>query len=338
MTDTPSDTPNSRALPVAAAVAALVAVLVAGVGLGARAISPAEILRVLADPGGEGYTAHVLWTERIPRTLLGLLVGAALGASGLIMQALTRNPLADPGILGVEQGAALAVVAAILLWDVGGAHGYFWPALGGAAITAVVVYLIGVRAAPTGATIGLVLAGVAIAAVMSSLTTLLVVRDEVLFSHLRSWSVGRLTGRAGILGEITPFAVAGLLLALPLGRTLNLLALGEHTATALGLRVGRARLVCAAVAVLLCAAATAAMGPVAFVGLIGAHGARLLIGADHRRSLPLSMVCGAVLLVAADIAGRVAPGPGEVQVAVMTAIVGTPFFVWLARRRNLARA
>ncbi|MET9692470.1 iron chelate uptake ABC transporter family permease subunit [Streptomyces sp. NPDC006514] len=137
--------------------------------------------------------------------------------------------------------------------------------------------------------------------------------------------------------QVLPFALTGLLLALPLGRTLNLLSLGDETARGLGIRVEPARLASAAVAVLLCAAATAAVGPVAFVGLVAAHTARMLVGADHRWSLPLSMVCGAVLLVGADTAGRLVIDHGEIQVSVMTALLGTPFFVWLARRRDLVR-
>ncbi|MEV6396665.1 iron ABC transporter permease [Streptomyces sp. NPDC051907] len=334
----PPRTRSSRgATVVLAAVAVLAVTLVAGIGLGVREISPAEIVHVLLHPGGESYNSHVLWTERIPRTFLGLLVGAALGASGLIMQALTMNPLSDPGILGVEQGAAMFVVLGIVLFGVTGIHNAFWLALAGSAVTAALVYLIGTRTGAGSSTLGLVLAGVAIAAVMSSLITLLSVRDEAVYAHLRFWSVGQLTGRAEIMGEIAPFAAVGLLLALPLGRTLNILSLGDEAARGLGVKTDRARLASAAVAVLLCAAATAAVGPVAFVGLVAAHCARMLAGPDHRWSLPVSMAAGAILLIASDTAGRLVLDHGEIQVGVMTAIVGTPFFVWLARRRNLVR-
>ncbi|MFD9907500.1 FecCD family ABC transporter permease [Streptomyces sp. NPDC059063] len=316
---------------------ALAAAVVASVGLGARDISPLDVVRILLHAGGDGYDSDVLWTERIPRTFLGLLVGAALGGSGLIMQALTLNPLSDPGVLGVQQGAAFAVVLGILFLDVTGVSGYFWLALAGSAVTAVLVYLIGTRTNAGSSTIGLVLAGVAVAAVLASLSTLLVVRDEAVYAHLRFWSVGQLAGRSRALDDITPFAAVGLLLALPLGRTLNILGMGDETARGLGVKVERARLASAAVAVLLCATATAAVGPVAFVGLVAAHCARMLVGADHRWSLPLAMVLGAVLLLAADTAGRLVLAHGEVQVSVMTAVVGTPFFVWLARRGDLAR-
>ncbi|MGW6839062.1 FecCD family ABC transporter permease [Streptomyces sp. NPDC054949] len=315
----------------------LATVVIASVGYGARDISALETVKILLHPGGGGYNHDVLWTERIPRTLLGLAVGASLGASGLVMQALTMNPLSDPGILGVEQGAAMFVVLGILFLDVNDASGFFWLALVGSAVSAALVYLIGTRTNAGSTTLGLVLAGVAIAAVLASIVTLLVVRDEAVYSSLRFWSVGQLSGRSQVLGEIAPFAVIGLLLALPLGGTLNALSLGEETARGLGVRVQRAQLAGAAVAVLLCASATAAVGPVAFVGLVAAHVARMLVGADHRWSLPLSMLCGAVLLVGADTVGRLVLDHGEIQVSVMTAVVGTPFFVWLARRRDLVR-
>ncbi|MEO3976446.1 iron ABC transporter permease [Streptomyces sp. CAU 1734] len=315
----------------------LVAVLIASIGLGARSIAPGEVVGIVLNPDGDGYNSHVLWTERIPRTFLGLVVGAALGASGLVMQALTMNPLSDPGILGIEQGAAMFVVLGIVSFGVTGVTAYFWLALVGAALTSAVVYLIGIRTNAGSSTIGLVLAGVAVAAVMSSLITLLVARNEAVYAHLRFWSVGQLTGRGSIVDEIAPFVIAGILLALPLGRTLNILSLGDETARGLGIRVERSRLMAAAVAVLLCASATAAVGPVAFVGLIAAHCARMLVGADHRWSLPVSMGVGAILLTAADTAGRIILDNGEIQVAVMTAAIGTPFFVWLARRRDLVK-
>ncbi|MFE9044637.1 FecCD family ABC transporter permease [Streptomyces sp. NPDC007818] len=336
--DTPARTRTSRVTVVSVlAVAAVLVTLVASIGLGARDISPLEVVRILLHPGEQAFNTHVLWTERIPRTFLGLAVGAALGAAGLVMQALTANPLADPGILGVEQGASMFVVLGIMLLGVTDTGDYFWLALLGASVTATLVHLIGTRTDAGSSAVGLVLAGVALAAVMSSLITLLVVRDKEAFFHLRFWSVGQLTGRAEVLSHLMPFVLVGLLLALPLGRTLNILGLGDDTARALGVRVERARLTAAAVAVLLCAAATAAVGPVAFVGLVAAHCARLLVGPDHRWSLPISMAAGAVLLTGADTAGRLVLDHGEVQVGLMTAIVGTPFFVWLARRRDLVR-
>lgn len=310
-------------------------VTITGIAVGARDISIADVVHVLLHPNGTSYNSYVLWTERIPRTLLGLLVGAALGASGLIMQALTLNPLADPGILGVEVGAAFFVVVGVVVFHIGDLRIYFWFALVGAALTAALVYLIGTRTAVGGSALGLVLAGAATAALMAALINLLIVRSPATAASLRFWSVGQLTGRAEVLGEAMPFLIVGLLLALPLGRTLNILALGEDTAAGLGVRVGHTQLICAAVAVMLCAAATAACGPVGFVGLVAGHLARMLVGTDHRLALPMAMLVGSALLLAADVAGRIVLPGGELEVGIMTAVIGTPFFVWLARRRDL---
>ncbi|MFT4167248.1 MAG: iron ABC transporter permease [Microlunatus sp.] len=314
---------------------AVLTVTIIGIAVGARDISAADVVQVLLHPDGTSYDSYVLWTERIPRTILGLLVGAALGASGLIMQALTLNPLADPGILGVEVGAAFFVVFGVVIFQVGDLRVYFWFALVGAAVTAGLVYLIGTRTAVGGSALGLVLAGAAIAALMAAMINLLIVRSPATAASLRFWSVGQLTGRAEVLGDALPFLVVGLVGALPLGRTLNILALGEDMAAGLGVRVGSAQLVCAAVAVLLCAAATAACGPVGFVGLVAGHLARMLVGTDHRLALPMAMLVGSALLLAADVAGRIVLRGGELEVGIMTAVIGTPFFVWLARRRDL---
>jgi iron complex transport system permease protein len=314
--------------------------LILSLALGARDIAPGTVVDILrgARPAGD-YEALVVLTERMPRTLLALLVGACLGASGVIMQAITRNPLADPGILGVELGAAFAVLIGILFFGVRGASSYFWWALAGAAVTACVVLAISRLAAlATSATISLVIAGAAMSAILGSLITLLIVRDTAVYAHYNYWSVGQLNGRAGVIDEIWPFAVIGLVLALPLGRGLNALALGEEVAESLGVAVGRTQLYAASVAVLLCAVATAAVGPVAFVGLLGAHTARLLVGGDHRWLLPYGILCGTVLLLVADVACRLVPGNGELQVAIATAVIGAPVFVALARGRRVVPA
>ncbi len=321
----------------------LVLVALAGIGvilglaLGARDIDPLIVVNaLLGRTAPDDYETLVVLTERLPRTLLGLLVGACLGASGVVMQALTRNPLADPGVLGVELGAAFAVLVGILFFGVRGASAYFWWALLGAAATSVAVMAIArLASSATNPTVSLVIAGAALSALLGSLITLLIVRDTAVYAHYNYWSVGQLNGRGGVLDEIWPFALAGILLALPLGRILNALVLGDEVAAGLGARVVRAQLGSAAVAVLLAASATAAVGPVAFVGLIGAHTARLLVGGDHRWLLPYGMSCGAVLLVLADVACRLVPGSGELQVAIATAVIGAPVFIVLARGRRV---
>ncbi|MFT4157289.1 MAG: iron ABC transporter permease [Microbacterium sp.] len=317
-----------------------VAGLILSLALGARDIAPGAVVDILlgARPAGD-YESLVVFTERMPRTLLAVLVGACLGASGVVMQAITRNPLSDPGILGVELGAAFSVLIGILFFGVRGASSYFWWALVGAAVTACIVLAISRLAArATSTTISLVIAGAAMSAILGSLITLLIVRDTAVYTHYSYWSVGQLNGRAGVIDEIWPFAVIGIILALPLGRVLNALALGEEVAESLGVPVGRTQLHAASVAVLLCAVATAAVGPVAFVGLLGAHTARLLVGGDHRWLLPYGILCGAVLLLIADVACRLVPGSGELQVAIATAVIGAPVFVALARGRRVVPA
>jgi iron complex transport system permease protein len=287
--------------------------LVLGLALGARDIDPLTVIATLLGHGDpSSYEALVILTERLPRTVLGLIVGACLGASGVVMQALTRNPLADPGVLGVELGAAFAVLIGILFFGVRGASSYFWWALLGAAVTAAAVLAIARLASTvTSATVSLVIAGAAMSAMLGSLITLLIVRDTAVYAHYNYWSVGQLNGRGGVLDEIWPFALAGLLLVLPLGRTLNALSLGDDVA---------------------------AVGPVAFVGLIGALTARLLVGGDHRWLIPYGALCGAVLLLVADVACRLVPGSGELQVAIATAVIGAPVFIALARGRKVVPA
>lgn len=320
----------------------LAAVCLLSLALGARDIGPDTVVRAVAaafsgaEP--EGYDAVVVVSERMPRTAVGLLVGLCLGASGAIMQAITRNPLVDGGILGVELGAACAVVAGIVYLGLSSTVATFWFALAGALVTAAVVYAISRLTRSSSAAVSLVIAGAATAAMLGTVINLMIIRDESAFSRYRFWSIGQVAGRGDTIGELWPFAVAGLGLALMCGPTLNALSLGESVAAGLGVKVRRAQLCTAFVAVLLCAAAVAAAGPIGFIGLVGAHLARLVVGADQRLLLPFAMFFGATVLVAADVLGRLGPGKGEVAVGIMTAVVGTPFFVALARTRKLVEA
>jgi iron complex transport system permease protein len=329
-----------RTLGLIALVAALAGVVVASLALGERDIAPATVLRALVGAAhpGEAYEAIVVVDERLPRTFLGLVVGAALGASGVIMQAVTRNPLVDGGILGTELGAAVAVVVAVLVFEVSGVGTYFWFALAGAALTTAAVYWLSRLITASSPAVGLVLTGAAASALLGALISVLTIRDTAVYAHYRYWSVGQLVGRSDTIDSLWPFIVLGIAAALCLGGLLNVLVLGDAVASALGVRTQRARLGAMAVAVLLCAAATAATGPIAFVGLVGAHLARLLVGADHRWVIPFSLLSGALLVLAADVLGRLTPGGGEVQVGIMTAVVGTPFFIALARRRRVVQA
>jgi iron complex transport system permease protein len=314
------------------ALGAGVAVLaVVGLAVGSRAVPPLQALQSVIAP--DGSAEHAIVRElRVPRTLLGLVVGAALGLAGAVMQGLTRNPLADPGILGVNAGAAAAVVVAGRLLDLG--RGTVIVALVGAAAAGAAVYLLGGRGPDGGAPLRLTLAGAAVTAMLGALTTTVLLLDRAALDEFRFWVVGSLAGRPlGTLAPVVPVAVAGGVGAILAARSLDALDLGESTARALGTHPGRARALAAAAVVLLVGAAVAVAGPIAFVSLVAPHLARPLVGAGHRALLAASALTGAALLLTGDIAGRVVARPGEVPVGIMTALIGAPVFVALVRRR-----
>ncbi|GAB2690719.1 FecCD family ABC transporter permease [Thalassiella azotivora] len=313
-------------------------VVVASLAVGARGLTPAQVWTGLwADAGTE--EAVVVRSLRLPRTLVALVVGAALGVAGGLMQGHTRNPLADPGILGVSAGAALAVVLAIYLLGASSPLTYVWFAFGGAALAAVVVYLVGSAGGSGPATpVTLALAGTALTALLTALTTAVVVSDATTLDGYRFWAVGSVAGRGlDVLVPLLPFFAAGMVLAALNAPGLNLLGMGEDVARALGQDVARTRLVGIAAVTLLVGAAVSSCGPLGFVGLVVPHVARALTGPDHRWLLPTAGLAGAVLVVAADVVGRVLVRPGELQVGVVLALVGAPFFIALVRRRRMVR-
>ena len=286
----------------------------------------------------QANTDHLVIRElRLPRTILGVLVGAALGMAGAVMQGVTRNPLADPGILGVNAGASLLVVIGISAFGVTSILGYVWFAFAGAAVASVVVYSVAALGREGATPVKLALAGAALSAAFGAVTSAMLLLDQATFDQFRFWAVGSLAGRdMTIVVQIAPFLIAGCLLALCLGRVLNTLSLGEDVARGLGANVVLSRGVSAAAVVLLCGAATAACGPIGFVGLTIPHVARMIVGPDYRWVLPYSMVLAPILLLAADIIGRVVARPGELQVAIVTAFLGAPVFIALVRRKKLA--
>jgi iron complex transport system permease protein len=286
----------------------------------------------------DGSNDHLIVRSlRVPRTLIGLGVGAALGLAGTVMQGMSRNPLADPALLGIEQGASLAVVLAISAFGIGSLTGYVWFAFAGAALGGVLVYTLGSSGRGGATPVKLALAGTAVSALLSSFTWAILLLDVATLDRFRFWVVGSLAGRgASIAGQVAPFLAVGIVLALASARSLNTLALGEDVARALGQRVGVARATAALAIVVLTGAATAAAGPIAFVGLTVPHVARAICGPDHRWVLPWSMVLAPCLLLGSDVLGRVVARPGELQVGIVTALVGAPFFVALVRRRKLA--
>lgn len=287
----------------------------------------------------EDNNDHVVIRElRLPRTLLGAVVGLALGLAGALMQALTRNPLADPGILGVNAGAAAAVVTAISFLGLGGFSIYVWFAFAGAGIASVVVYALGASGQGGASPIRLALAGAAINAALGAFTSAVILVDAETFDEYRFWVVGSLASRQiDILYAVLPFMFAGVAVALLLGPALNALALGDETGRALGVSIGRTRVLGALGVTLLCGAATAAAGPIGFIGLTVPHIARSITGPDQRWVLSYSMVLAPALLIAADIAGRVVVRPGELEVGIVTAFIGAPVFIALVRRRRIAQ-
>jgi iron complex transport system permease protein len=317
------------------AVAVLAAVALLSLAVGAKPIGLGTVVHELLRHDGSD-DGVVIFSLRLPRTVLGLAVGAGLGLAGALMQALTRNPLADPGLLGVNAGAAAAVVAAIGLLGVHSTGGYVWFALGGAAVAAVVVYVLGSRGRSAATPVRLALAGAAIGAVLQAFISGLVLTDRRTFNEFRFWSVGALAGRdLPVLWQAGPFLLAGAVIAVGLGRSLNAIALGDEAGRALGARLGRTRVLGIVAITLLCGAATAVAGPIGFVGLTVPHLVRAVTGPDQRWVLPYSMVVAPILLLASDIVGRVVARPGEIEVGIVTAFLGAPVLILLARRRRL---
>ncbi|WP_394248684.1 FecCD family ABC transporter permease [Arthrobacter pityocampae] len=308
----------------------------ASLTIGARPVSiPTMLDAVTAFDPANGDHAVVL--SRVPRTVVGLLVGAALATAGAALQGIARNPLADPGILGINAGASLAVVVGIYLFGLSSASSYLWFAFAGAGAAAVAVYAVASLGRDGATPVKLALAGAALAAGLGSLTSAVLVSSQETLDAVRFWQVGTLAGRGWeVIGAVAPFLAVGLLLTLAAGRVLNSLALGDDVARGLGQNVPLTRAVTAVGVVLLCGSAVAAAGPIAFVGLVIPHLVRLLVGSDYRWILPFSALLGPVLLLGADIVGRVVLPPGEVQVGIMTAVLGAPVFIWLVRRRRMA--
>ncbi|WP_240796705.1 iron ABC transporter permease [Streptomyces sp. RFCAC02] len=314
----------------------LLAACAASLAVGAEHVPAGKVVHALLDYDATDRDQIVVHHLRLPRTLAGLLVGAALGLGGTLMQGVARNPLADPGMLGVNSGAALFVVIGIGWLDLTSFTGYVWCGFAGALVAAVLVYGVSAPGREGATPVKLALAGATTTAALGSVTSALVLSDTDTFDQYRFWQVGTLSRAAGTVGDAAPFILVGAVGALACGRLLNTLALGEDMARALGQRVGAVRLLCAALTVLLCGAATALCGPIVFVGLVVPHIARAITGADYRWILPYSAVLAPALLLLSDIIGRVVARPGEVQVGIVTAVLGAVPFILLVRARKVA--
>ncbi|MCP3760501.1 iron ABC transporter permease [Streptomyces sp. TBY4] len=319
----------------AAGLAALVCAVLLSLAVGARAIPPGEVFHALFR-GATGPDAEVVRTLRVPRTLIALMVGAGLALAGTALQGITRNPIADPGILGISQGAGVAVVCAIAFAGVHTLSGYVWFAFAGAGIASVAVYAVASGGRGGATPVKLALAGAAINALLVSVTMGVLTTKASALDEFRFWQVGSITGRdLGVVHQIWPFLLIGALLVLSVARGLDALALGEDLAKGLGQNVAAVRIVGGLGATILTGAGVAAAGPIAFVGLAVPHLARALVGSDHRWVLPMAALIGPVMLLVADVLGRILVPPGEVPAGVMTALIGVPFLITLVRRKTV---
>jgi iron complex transport system permease protein len=315
----------------------LIAVVALSLAVGTRDIPLDVVFNAVFAPDLDITDHAVVRDLRVPRTVVGLLAGLALGVSGALMQGITRNPLADPGLLGVNAGSSLFVLVGISFFGVTASSGYVWFAFAGAGMATVVVYAIGSLGREGATPVKLALAGTALTAALTSLITIVLLSDGDAFDRYRFWSAGSLVSRGlDAALPLLPFVVGGVILAAIAGRMLNALALGDDLARGLGQNLVTARIVCAVAVVTLCGTATAIAGPIVFVGLAVPHLARWFTGPDYRWIIAFSGLLGPTLLVGADILGRVVAKPGEIEAGLVVAFLGAPVLIALVRRVKLA--
>jgi iron complex transport system permease protein len=318
-----------------ATVLAVIAAL--SLAVGARPIPLTTVWQALTALDAQNTEHRIIWDLRLPRTAIGLLVGAALGLAGAVLQGATRNPLADPSILGIHAGASLAVALGVAFFGFTQLSSYVWLAFAGAGTAMLAVYSVAALGREGATPVKLALAGAALTAVMFSVINAVLLTSQRTLDEIRFWQVGSLAGRSmDILIQVTPFLLFGAGLALATARLLDGLSMGDDVARALGQRIGLSRALAGLAAVILAGGSTAAAGPIAFVGLTIPHVARAITGPGYRWILPYSMLLAPILLLGADILGRIISPPGEVQVGIVTALLGAPFFIALVRRRKLA--
>ena len=314
----------------------LILCVLASFALGSRMVGFDSVIDGLLHQNIDSYEANIV-RKRIPRTIFSLCCGGALGVSGALMQAATRNPIADPSILGVNTGASLFIVCGIAFFNISSANEYIWLALIGAAITAVFVFGIGSMGRSGSTPIKLVLAGAATSAALSSLVIAIMIPRSHVMDQFRFWQVGSVgSGSWNAITTFAPFLIIGLLIAILSAPALNALALGDDVATGLGVKTGILRLVASLGAVLLCGATTALAGPIGFIGLLSAHVMRLMLGPDLRFVIPMSAISGAIILTLSDVVGRLVGSPGELEVGVVTAFIGAPLLIILAMRLKVS--
>lgn len=325
---------KTAGLLVALAVLALIGLL--SLRIGSIEISTRDAWDALFNYNSQEYNQMVVRTLRLPRTLIAIAVGGGLAVAGAVMQSVTRNPLASPSILGVSSGASFAIVTAIFFLGLTTPAQYMWFGFAGAIGASAVVFAVGSAGRGGASPIKLALAGVIISALLGAWTSTLILLDEETLNVVRFWTAGSVAGRdLNILFTVSPFLVGGTLATMFIGHQLNVLDLGDDTARSLGMNTTRVRALSSILVVLITGAAVSVAGPIGFVGLATPHIVRAIIGPDYRWVLPYSLVVGAMLLTTADILGRVIARPGEIQVGIMTALVGAPFLVYLARQSRV---
>lgn len=339
-TSAPSHYPSQRSRLTGLVVAAvlLAVTCVASLAIGTENVSLATVWQAVTDYHDIG-NAWIVHDLRIPRTVLALLVGLALGLSGTLIQAVGRNPLADSEILGINSGAALFVVCAIAYLGLTGIWTYIWFAFAGALFAMLGVYLVGMTGRAVVTPVRVMLAGVALGAVMDGVGFVVRLHHPRAFDNMRFWDAGALDGRSlEVAAAIAPFIAVGAVLCLVVARSLNVTALGDDLAKSMGGNVARTQALSLIAVTLLAGAATAGAGPIGFVGLMVPHAVRRFTGPDWRWILAYATLVAPALLLAADIVGRVIIKPAELPAGIVTAFIGAPVLIWLIRRRGADRA
>ena len=302
------------------------------ISLGAKNIAFSKVVDVLLGNDPDSLEAAIIF-QRIPRTVFGILAGGALGISGALMQSITRNPIADPSILGVNTGASLFVVAGIAFFNITVAYQYIWLGITGAGVTAVFVYSVASMGKDGATPLKLALSGSAVSIVLGSLVSTIMLPNNRVMEAFRFWQVGSIGSATWEnIMLISPFLIVGFIISMFISGYLNNLALGDEAATALGTNVVMTRTIGALASVLLCGATTALAGPIGFVGLIIPHIIRLIFGSEMIKMLPLSFLGSALLMLISDVIGRIISLPGETEVGIVTAVLGAPIFILAIRK------
>ncbi len=327
----------SRGIGLLIGVALIAAVALLSLRFGSHPVSTKDAWNAIFNYDNTNYEQLVVHTMRIPRTVIAIGVGAALAVTGGVMQAVTRNPLADSSILGIASGASFAIVTAIYYFGITNPQGFVWFAFAGALFASVLVFIVGASGRDGPTPVKLTLAGVVISALLGAWTSALILLDEQTMDTARFWLAGSVAGRTlETFWIVSPFLILGTIACLLIGHQLNVLSMGDETAQALGMNINRTRIICGVLVVLITGAATAAAGPIGFVGLAVPHMVRSVVGPDYRWILAYSVIVGAIFLTGADILGRVVLETGELQVGIVTAIAGAPFLIYLARRAKVS--